>query len=141
MLQQKNYKQAISRILFYVAIYLNKTVTRLFVRLLPVCLPYRYEIGRATQKANPIAPFTGGGLHTLIVTDKSGELLPRLFTLTCSYTPLGGIFSVALSLGLPPAVVNSPPALRSPDFPLPPVSVTTVGSGHMACLYLHYYSS
>jgi|GEM_PF-2517138 len=48
------------------------------------------------------------------VTRETGELLPRLFTLTCN---AGGIFSVALSLGLPPVAVSDHPALWSSDFP------------------------
>ncbi len=32
----------------------------------------------------------------------------------------GGVFSVALSLGSPPVGITDHPALRSPDFPLPP---------------------
>ncbi len=56
----------------------------------------------------------------------AGALLPHLFTLTSRTAPSkkeskdcrrGGIFSVALSLGLPPVGVTHHPALWSPDFP------------------------
>ncbi len=36
---------------------------------------------------------------------------------TVSSLPFGGLFSVALSLGLPPLAVSQHPALWSPDFP------------------------
>ena len=46
-----------------------------------------------------------------------GELLPRLFTLTYWPKSIGGMFSVALSLGLPQVAINDHLALWSPDFP------------------------
>jgi hypothetical protein len=46
----------------------------------------------------------------------AGGLLPRHFTLTLPRGE-GGIFSVALSLGLLPVPVRDHPALRCPDFP------------------------
>jgi len=46
----------------------------------------------------------------------TGELLPRLFTLTPRQAR-GGTFSVALSLGSPPVAVSDHPALWSSDFP------------------------
>jgi len=57
----------------------------------------------------------GGVYQACNVTVAAGELLPHLFTLT-GQRP-GGIFSVALSLGLPPVRVTDHPALWSPDFP------------------------
>ena len=56
-----------------------------------------------------------------VVTDETGELLPRHFTLTPSDAQKvggGGILSVALSFPLPGLGVTQHPALRSPDFPL-----------------------
>ncbi len=53
-----------------------------------------------------------------------GTLLPYLFTLTCVrrriklWRAIGGVFSVALSLGLPPVAVSHHRALSCPDFPL-----------------------
>ena len=47
-----------------------------------------------------------------------GELLPRRFTLTCSSeNVIGGLFSVALSVGSHRPAVNWHPALWCPDFP------------------------
>ncbi len=47
-----------------------------------------------------------------------GALLPHLFTLTqLAKTKLGGVFSVALSIGSRRPDVIWHPALRSPDFP------------------------
>ncbi len=45
----------------------------------------------------------------------AGGLLPRHFTL--APPERGGVFSVALSLGLPPVPIRDHPALRCPDFP------------------------
>ncbi len=43
----------------------------------------------------------------------------------------GGLFSVALSLGLPPVPVKDHPALWSPDFPPPTVAKARVGGDHL----------
>ncbi len=77
------------------------------------------DIGRATLKRPPIWPCSGWGLPSRPVSRAAGELLPHLFTLTGSRIPgtLGGVLSVALSLGSPPVGVTHHPALRSPDFP------------------------
>ena len=56
----------------------------------------------------------GWGLHSRFCYQKCGELLPRLFTLTCINRRL---FSVALAWESPPPDVIRHPALRSPDFP------------------------
>ena len=58
----------------------------------------------------------GGVYQATAVAGDTGELLPRLFTLTLPIGE-GGMFSVALSLGLPPLGVTQHPALWSPDFP------------------------
>ena len=57
---------------------------------------------------------SGWGLQHPLVTKGVGELLPRLFTLTCSCRRY---LSVALSLKSPPQAVSLHPALWSPDFP------------------------
>jgi hypothetical protein len=57
----------------------------------------------------------GGVYQAAAVAGGTGELLPRLFTLTSGTG--GGVFSVALSLGSPPLGVTQHPALWSPDFP------------------------
>lgn len=51
----------------------------------------------------------------------AGALLPHRFILTVT----GGLFSVALSLGLPPLAVSQHPALRSPDFPQQTAAIAT----------------
>ena len=64
----------------------------------------------------------GWGLQCAGCYHPAGSLLHCHFTLTAARTgrSCGGILSVALSLGsLPPDVIRHP-ALRSPDFPLPP---------------------
>jgi hypothetical protein len=55
---------------------------------------------------------------------RRGALLPHLFTLTArpcvgARSGVGGLFSVALSVGLHPPGVTWHPALWSPDFPPP----------------------
>jgi len=62
------------------------------------------------------------------VTRGTGELLPRLFTLTPRQAR-GGMFSVALSLGSPPVAVSDHPALWSSDFP----PARRRASDHPAC--------
>ena len=57
----------------------------------------------------------GGVCQAGAVTRAAGELLPHRFTLTALAG--GGLFSVALSVGLPPLGVTQHPALWSPDFP------------------------
>jgi len=51
------------------------------------------------------------------VAQAAGELLPHRFTLTRRISPVGGLFSVALSVGSPRLDVIQHPALWSPDFP------------------------
>ena len=61
----------------------------------------------------------GGVYLAAPVAGGTGELLPHHFTLTAERAG-GGIFSVALSLGLPPLGVTQHPALWSSDFPRTP---------------------
>ena len=56
------------------------------------------DFGRAALKHLPIWSCSGSGLPCPSCHHEGGELLPRLFTLTCK---TGGLFSVALSLGRP----------------------------------------
>ncbi len=80
------------------------------------------SFGRAILKCSPIWSCSGWGLPCQISHLICGELLPPLFTLTLkkinTQISQGGIFSVALSLGLPPLGVTQHPALWSSDFPL-----------------------
>ena len=61
----------------------------------------------------PIWSCSGWGLPCHWCYHQRGALLPHHFTLTCE----GGIFSVALAVGLRRPDVIWHPALRSPDFP------------------------
>jgi len=72
--------------------------------------------GGPPLKRNLFGLAPGGGCQALPVARQAGGLLPRLFTLTPSQGR-GGLFSVALSLGLPPVAVSDLPALWCPDFP------------------------
>ncbi len=74
------------------------------------------DLGRAALKRLPIWSCSWWGLPCPPCHHGGGELLPRLFTLTLLLR--GGIFSAALSLGLPPVRVTNHHALRSSDFPL-----------------------
>ena len=69
----------------------------------------------------PIWSCSGWGLPCHWCYHQRGALLPHHFTLTCE----GGIFSVALAVGLRRPDVIWHPALRSPDFP-PPAESTGV---------------
>jgi hypothetical protein len=57
------------------------------------------------------------GLPCRFCYQQRGALLPHLFTLTDSFSAIGGIFSVALSRGSPRAVVSRHRALSCSDFP------------------------
>jgi hypothetical protein len=59
----------------------------------------------------------GGVCRATPVTWGTGELLPRLFTLTPQSIVGGGFLSVALSFGSPRVAVSDHPALWSSDFP------------------------
>ena len=79
------------------------------------------SLERATLIRSSIWSCSGWGLPCQPCHQDCGELLPRLFTLT-PYSGFwahlrGGMFSVALSLGLPPVAVSDHPALWSSDFP------------------------
>ena len=65
----------------------------------------------------PTWAFSRWGLPCHACHQARGALLPHPFTLTGDRGRLGGLLSAALSLGLPPVVVNHHRALRSPDFP------------------------
>ena len=69
----------------------------------------------------PIWPCSGWGLPCHCCCQQRGALLPHLFTLAGpAWRDLGGMFSVALSVGSHPPGVTWHPVLRSPDFPPPP---------------------
>ena len=81
------------------------------------------SFGRAALERFPIWSCTGRGLPSRPVTRTAGELLPHRFTL--ARTPegaVGGLLSVALSVGLRRLDVIQRPALRCPDFPRPVAS-------------------
>ena len=73
----------------------------------------------AGNLCSPIRSCSMRGLPCRECHHSRGELLPHLFTLTCTLSSAGGIFSVALSLGSLPVVIRHHIALRSPDFPRP----------------------
>ena len=78
-------------------------------------------IGEAGHLSVPIRPCTGWGLPCQLRHRSRGGLLPHRFTLAryerCSSA--GGLFSVALSVGLPRLGVTQHPALWCSDFPHP----------------------
>jgi hypothetical protein len=82
-----------------------------------------------------------GVYQAISVTRNTGELLPHLFTLTVQHAK-GGMFSAALSLGLPPVAVSDHSALWSPDFPPKAVSSSSghfVYSGTLLYIKIFYY--
>jgi hypothetical protein len=102
--------------------------------------PVPGNFGRATLERSPIWPCTGRGLPSRPVARTAGELLPHRFTLArTSEEAVGGLLSVALSLGFPRLDVIQRPALRCPDFPRRGASravnrrATRPHRGHLAC--------
>jgi hypothetical protein len=67
------------------------------------------------RRTLPVQPCSEWGLPCEPCYHSPGALLPHLFTLTPPKR--GGLFSAALSLGLPPPGVTRHPALWSSDFP------------------------
>src|SRR6516165_9900409 len=59
-----------------------------------------------------------GSPRALVRSCRTVSPLPVVGPLTTT-TPIGGLFSVALSCGSPRLAVSQHPALRSPDFPRP----------------------
>ena len=90
---------------------------------LTTCLvrPTREPCGphvRDKARCPPIWSCSGRGLPCRFRCRKCGALLPHHFTLTQgARSSVGGIFSVALSVGSRPPGVTWRPVLRSPDFP------------------------
>src|SRR5687768_14790540 len=87
----------------------------------------RHRIARATYpdaaRATPVASLfglaPGGVCRAAECCHRRGALLPHHFNLAVRSLPnvLGGMFSVALSVGSRRPGVTWHPALRSPDFP------------------------
>src|SRR5690242_11210278 len=75
-----------------------------------------------TSRVSPRAPLFGlapsGVFRAADGYPPRGALLPHLFTLAGALRRLGGLFSVALSVGSRPPGVTWHPVLWSPDFPL-----------------------
>ncbi len=68
------------------------------------------------EARTPLFGLAPGGVYRAANCYQSrGALLPHLFTLT---DDVGGLFSVALSMGSRPPGVTWRPVRRSPDFPL-----------------------
>ena len=74
------------------------------------------RVHRGPRYCTPIWSCSRRGFPCHFRYRKCGALLPHLFTLTGACA-LGGIFSVALSVGSRPPAVNRRLALWSPDFP------------------------
>ena len=99
---------------------------------------------RAGHPCPPIWPCSGWGLPGLRCCQRSGELLPRRFTLTRrgrrSALACERYVSVALSVGSPRPAVSGHPIRWSSDFPLPRVARRSLNSqgqrppGHLALL-------
>ncbi len=73
----------------------------------------------ANRRAAPIWSCSRWGLPCHLRYRRRGALLPHPFTLAAGRSPVGGLLSVALSLGLPPPAVNRhrvsvEPGLSSP---------------------------
>ena len=79
--------------------------------------------GDQTARAAPLSLFAlapGGVYPATPVTESAVRSYRTISTLPAALAgDVGGMFSVALSLGLLPVVVSHHPALRWPDFPRP----------------------
>ncbi len=127
--QQREHSKAsqpVSRVLSRMTIHLDPVSPRGLKR------PTRKR--RGPRHGFPIWSCSGRGLPCHCRYRQRGALLPHLFTLAGSRCCLGGLFSVALSVGFRPPGVTWRPALRSPDFPPAPFGA----SGHPAGLPNHY---
>jgi len=92
-------------------------------------MPVARHLERSTRKSQRTGPVRQGSLLDLApggvcqaepVTRPAGALLPHRFTLASwgsSEPPIGGLFSVALSLSSRTVGVTHHRVLRSPDFP------------------------
>ena len=81
----------------------------------PACRPHINEV----RHVAPIWSCSRWGLPCRLRCRRRGALLPHPFTLAAGRSPLGGLLSVALSLGSPPPAVNRhrvsvEPGLSSP---------------------------
>jgi len=110
-------EQAVSRVLFPPSVTLRGAMIITLGRQLPAASS---DLPGSSGGPPSNAPLCGlapdGVCRASPVTRGTGELLPRLFTLT-PRRARGGMFSVALSLGSPPVAVSDHPALWSSDFP------------------------
>ncbi len=79
----------------------------------------RVRFGRAALDSVPIRACSGRGLPRRRSPGcRTWALTPRFHPCLCPLAQaIGGVFSVALSLGLPRVAVSDLPTLRSPDFP------------------------
>ena len=78
--------------------------------------------GTYTGRINvPLFGLAPSGVYlAVIVTNNAVRSYRTISTLPDLRGAIGGIFSVALSLGLPPVVVSHHRTLFCPDFPPPP---------------------
>ena len=79
----------------------------------------RTDVVHLAMNTSSVWSCSGWGLPSQPVARTAGELLPHRFTLTASVLPhwVGGLLSVALSVGSPRLAVSQHPVLWSPDFP------------------------
>jgi len=88
------------------------------MRLLRPTREHPRAAGRGTRPLAPLFGLAPGGVYPAAdCYQRRGALLPHLFTLTARLRGVGGLISVALSVGSRPPGVTWHPALRSPDFP------------------------
>jgi len=124
-------ERAVSRVLFPAAVTLGGAVTIPLGPPLPTASSNQPgSLGRAALKHSPIRSCSGWGLPSCRRHRR------HWWALTSPFHPgpptprheVGGLLSVALSLGSPPVPVRDHPALRSPDFPPPTLASLWVAS-------------
>src|SRR6185436_3142839 len=86
----------------------------------PTRKPLRTAVAGRSRRASLFGLAPGGVCRAVECCHRRGALLPHRFTLAVStfLRCLGGLLSVALSVGLRPPGVTWRLVLRSPDFPL-----------------------
>ena len=90
-------------------------------------------------KALPSLLAAGWVCQARVCCHTPGELLPHLFTLTCGIKPIGGLFSVALSLAFWRQSVRLTLALLQPGLSSGKTSTLLVCQEYYIIFYYHIY--
>lgn len=115
MKNEEGGSRPVSRVLSWTTIHLGCASPHTSSNLPGNCAGHTLAARRPRAPLFGLAP--GGVYRAADCCQPRGALLPHLFTLAGARRRLGGMFSVALSVGSRRPGVTWHPALRSPDFP------------------------